>query len=191
MTRTRKILSTLLAVAVTLPAVLAAQAPRGGGPGTPRGGGPGDRPRPAGVTRLLNARRQLDLTPRQVAQLDSIERVVVAERRALQERIRPSRDSMAQRVRAMRGTSRDSIRDAVRARVEALRPQLEQARRRDSSSTAAAERVLTDTQRQKLSEIRAEERGRMRGMREAQMRGRMQGRPAVRERRPMPGRRPD
>lgn len=69
-----------------------AQAPGGRAPGAavaPRG--------PGNVTAILNARRQLDLTPRQVAQLDSIERGLHAERQRLAERTRPAMDSMRQR----------------------------------------------------------------------------------------------
>lgn len=51
--------------------------------------------------------------------------------------------------------------------MEAERPQLEQRHRRDSSMTAAAERVLNDTQRQKVREMTAERRGYERGMRES------------------------
>jgi hypothetical protein len=190
----RRFLTPLItAVALLAPGALEAQPD---GPPMRR-----SRPRPAGVTRLLEARRQLELTPRQVAQLDSIERAVHADRQALQERLRPQRDSMVRRMAGMRGASRDSIRQAMRARAEELRPQWEGARRRDSVATAAAERVLTDPQRQKLREMRAEERGHQRGLREARMQDRMRGR--VREMprngnpggmrrgdRPMPGGRP-
>ena len=73
----------------------------GNGPGrpeAPRAGG--------GVTAILNARRALDLTPRQVAQLDSIERGLHAERQRVQAAMRPAMDSMRQRVREQ-GVPRD------------------------------------------------------------------------------------
>jgi len=139
--------------------------PRGEGPVAGRGVGPG------GVTRLLNARRELDLTSRQVAQLDSIERLQHAERKAFQERMRPVRDSLLQRARPGQGTGqrtpalRDSLQAQARARREAARPQMEQMRKRDSSLNASAERVLNDTQRQKVREMQAERRGYARGMR--------------------------
>lgn len=136
----------------------------------------------ADVTRILNLRRVLDLTPRQVAQLDSMERVQHAARRATMERMRGQmvarRDSMrparmrsdsarARMTPEQRNAARDSMRATMLARREAMRPQMEEARRRDSVTRAAAERVLNDTQRQKLRELQAEERGRQRGLREA------------------------
>lgn len=89
------------------------------------------------ITHLLNARRQLDLTPRQVAQLDSLERIQYAEH------------------------------EQFDARMEAERPQLDQRRRRDSSMSAAAERILNDSQRQRAREMQAERRGYERGVRES------------------------
>ena len=47
--------------------------------------------------------------------------------------------------------------------MEATRPLMEEQRKRDSSRHAAAERVLNDTQRQKVREIQAERRGFERG----------------------------
>ncbi|MDH5234605.1 MAG: hypothetical protein OEW77_06565 [Gemmatimonadota bacterium] len=125
---------------------------------------------PMDATALLNARRALDLSPRQVAQLDSIERSLFSERQAMQARMRTMQDSV--RTRAMRSPDgRPAMNpDSMRARMEALRPQMEQMRRRDSTSRAAAERVLNDSQRQKVREMQAEERGRQRGLREARAR---------------------
>jgi len=156
----------------------------------------------ADVTRILNLRRVLDLTPRQVAQLDSMERVQHAARRATMERMRGQmvarRDSMRPaRMRTdsarprmtpeQRNAARDSMRATMLARREAMRPQMEEARRRDSVTRAAAERVLNDTQRQKLRELQAEERGRQRGLREA--RGERGGRVMMRGQRMMRGER--
>lgn len=144
----RRLTFATAAFALALPAIAGAQRPE-----------PRELPR-ADATRIIGLRRQLDLTPRQLTQLDSIERVTHAERRANAEQMRTRmvarRDSMRPR--------NDSLR---RARMEAMRPQMEQMRRRDSTSRAAAERVLNDAQRQQLREIQAEERGRQRGMREA------------------------
>jgi len=149
----------LIAAAVSAPALAIAQGP-------PRAATPGQARavRPAGVTQILNARRALDLTPRQVAQLDSIERVVYTERRAAMARMAPMRDSV--RASARTGQNREAMRDSARVRMERMRPQMEQMRLRDSTANAAAERVLTDAQRQQLRELRAEQRGRMQGMRE-------------------------
>ena len=110
---------------------------------------PGPRRMPGNVTSILNARRQLDLTTRQVAQLDSIERGLHVERQRVAERNRPAMDSL---------------------------------RQRDSVATAAADRLLTDTQRTKWREMQAERRGYVRGMshgrgREPGMQGRQGHRP--------------
>ncbi|MEX2180959.1 MAG: hypothetical protein WD771_02875 [Gemmatimonadaceae bacterium] len=165
----------LAGAVLAAPAVIVAQGP-------PRAAAPAQaRPMGAGgVTRILNARRVLDLTPRQVAQLDSIERVLFAERRAAMAGMQPMRDSV--RAGARSAESREARRDTARARMEAMRPQMEQMRRRDSVATAAAQRVLTEAQRQQWRELQAEQRGRMQGMREARgaRRDGMRGRAPVR-----------
>ncbi len=172
MSRVTRHLTFVLGAALLVAPALAAQPGRGAGERGPQGAGPRGRMQGpgglGGATALLDARRQLDLTPRQVAQLDSLERVQVAERKALAERLRPVRDSVAQRARTDQRTpaSRDSLRAQARSRMEATRPLLEQQRKRDSSLNAAAERVLNDTQRQKVREMRAERRGYERGLRE-------------------------
>lgn len=138
------------------------------------------------ATALLNARRRLELTPRQVMQLDSIERTQVAARRANAERMRATmragRDTTqataqarAERRRAMREMTteqreamRTAMRDSMEARREAMRPEMERMRAADSTARAAAERVLTDAQRQELRVMQAEARGRAQGRREAQ-----------------------
>lgn len=165
-----------------------------GAPGNPGMAGPmpgrAVAPRAGGgVTAMLNARRLLDLTPRQVAQLDSIERGLHAERQRVTAAMRPAMDSMRQRVRTQ-GIPRDSmqrqqLRQQAEQRRAALRPQMEQLRSRDSAATAAAERLLNDTQRGKWREMQAERRGFERGMRAG--RGGQRG-PAM-QGRPRPGRR--
>lgn len=125
--------------------------------------------RGAGVTEILNARRALDLTPRQVMQLDSIERTLWAERQRVQAQARPMGDSLRARVQRD-GVPRDSAsRAAFRRQMEtqraAMRPQLDAMRQRDSTARAAADRILNDTQRTKLREMQAERRGFERGMR--------------------------
>lgn len=169
MSRTHRTFTLALGAALLVaPALASAQGGRGAPAGPARGDGTvGRGVGPGSVTRLLDARRALELTPRQVAQLDSLERLQHAERRAFQERMRPVRDSLAQRARAGARTpeSRDSMQAQARARREAARPQMEQMRKRDSSLNAAAERVLNDTQRQRVREMQAERRGFERGMR--------------------------
>jgi hypothetical protein len=158
----------------------AQQAPAGPG-GPARGPMPGRAEAPragGGVTAILNARRALDLTPRQVAQLDSIERGLHAERQRVTAAMRPAVDSMRQRVREQ-GVPRDPAQrqqwqQQAEQRRAAMRPQLEQLRTRDSVAAATAERLLTDAQRGKLREMRAERRGFARGMRAGRAGGRGQ-----------------
>lgn len=151
---------------------------RTGGPG----GGQGGAIRQPGVTRLLHLRRQLELTPRQVTQLDSIERGLFAERKAMMERIQGER-----RALQGQGQGRPVTPDSIRARMQRFQPQLAQWRQRDSVALASAERLLTEPQRQKLREIRAYARGRADAMRQAR---RPRGGPAMGPMGPMPGMRP-
>ena len=148
---------TLGAALLVAPTVLMSQA----GQGAPQ----------SPITHLLNARRQLDLTPRQVAQLDSLERIQYAEHEQFNARMRSARDSMMTRGRPgdRLPAARDSMQAQMRARREAERPQLDQRRRRDSSMSAAADRILNDTQRQRVREMQAERRGYERGVRESRV----------------------
>ena len=204
-----------------LPSALVAQAPgaegRPGGRGAPRAQGPGAGPRgemPApGVTQILNARRHLDLTARQVAQLDSMERVLWTERERLRAQAEPQRDSLRTSMRQQmeRGArprqdsaARATMRREAEERMARLRPQMQALRQRDSTTRIAAERVLTDGQRTKLREMQAERRGFERGRREGMqrdmrggarggMRGGMHGgmRGGMQDQRGRPGPRPD
>jgi hypothetical protein len=173
----------LAGLVLTSPAMLLAQAPgRGAMPRAPMAAR-GELP-PAGATVLLNARRQLDLTPRQVAQLDSIERAQWVERERMRSQMRPAQDSMRAQMRAriQRGerpaqdsAARASMRAEMQGRMESQRPMMQQMRQRDSVSRAAAQRVLTDAQRQKVREMQAERRGYARGMREGRGAREMRG----------------
>lgn len=153
---------------VTLVAGSAGLATAQQAPAAPRAGG--------GVTAILNARRALELTPRQVAQLDSIERGLHAERQRVTAAMRPAMDSLRQRVRTQ-GATRDSaqrqqMRQQAEQRRATIRPQMEQLRQRDSAATVAAERLLTETQRTKWREMQAERRGFARGMQAGRTGGR-------------------
>lgn len=171
-------------------------------PAAPRGAGPVARPMAGravapraggGVTAILNARRVLELTPRQVAQLDSIERGLHAERQRVTAAMRPAMDSLRQRVRTQ-GVPRDSaarrqMMQQAEQRRATLRPQMEQLRQRDSAAMAAAERLLNDTQRTKWREMQAERRGFARGVQAGRGAGRggaLRGRPGA-MRGPQPG----
>lgn len=151
--------------------------------------------RPLGVTAIINLRRRLELTPRQLMQLDSIERGVAAQRTALMAQLRaearrsggPGGPGAVPRVGAVR-----PMPDSVRARLAALRPQVEQLRRTDSAATAAAERILTEPQRAQLREARAFARGRASAARGAARGAGMRARGGMRGgmRGPMMGPRP-
>lgn len=174
----------LTGILLAAPAVASAQAGAGrqgpsgpGGPGGPENAGM----RGLDVTAILNARRALDLSPRQVAQLDSIERSLFAERQRTQAAMRVRQDSVRQQMRQRmeRGerpgatqAQRDSMRSSMQARMNEMRPQLEQMRRRDSTARAAVDRLLTDPQKAQLREMQAERRGFERGMRQGRAGGR-------------------
>jgi len=181
---------TLAAALFLAPALADAQPGRDAPARPPRDAAPmarQGRPGPGGITQLLNARRELDLSPRQVAQLDSLERLQFAEHKALAERIRPVRDSIVDRARSGQRSPafRDSIRAQAEARRAAIQPQLDQQRLRDSTRNAAADRVLSETQRTRVREMQAERRGFERGMRAGRTpqggaRGGMRGAPGGR-----------
>jgi hypothetical protein len=160
-----------LAGLLMAPSLAAAQSPaRRATPRTPMAGDAMARATlGGGVTEMLNARRQLNLTPRQVAQLDSIERTLWADRERVSARMRMMGDSLRSRGRVGErpmadSATRDSLRAAMRARMEAQRPQMEEMRRRDSTARVAADRVLTDAQREQWRVMQAERRGFVRGM---------------------------
>lgn len=145
------------------------RAPQGGAAGGAMAGAPQGRMmlRGPSVTALLNARRELELTPRQVAQLDSIERVIFAERQRVAATQRPAMDSLRTRIRTEGmpdERQRAEMRTQAESRRAALRPELERLRRSDSTASAAAERLLTDTQRTKWGQMQAERRGFERGV---------------------------
>jgi hypothetical protein len=100
---------------------------------------------PAVVSMIIDARRELNLTPRQLATLDSIERNVVAERRRVAERIRARRDSLcANREPCELSTSE---RAAFRDWVEDQRPSRTQRLRQDSLIQSRVMAVLDSSQR--------------------------------------------
>jgi hypothetical protein len=109
-------------------------------------------PRTPSASELLDRRRALDLSPRQVARLDSIERVQFSQRRAMGEQMRKQRDSVCADRNPCVLTPEE--RDRFRAQQEQLRPQREQMMRGDSLSRAQAYAVLDSTQRSRLQTMR-------------------------------------
>ncbi len=147
-------------------------------------------PRTPSASQLLERRRELDLTPRQVAQLDSIERVQFAQQRARRERMVQLRDSVC-------GDRRTCVlspeqRDQFRAQMEANRGQREEMFRADSLARTRSYAVLDSTQRSRLQSIRERQvrqmrggtRARMesRGFRRSEMRRFDRGRPGIERR---------
>jgi hypothetical protein len=120
---------TLLAMLVAIPAAALAQ-PRPGGPG--RGG--------VSASELLDARRQLDLTPRQVARLDSIERAEFRRHQAARTQLQALRDSVCPRGQRCEVSSEQ--RQTLRDRMNRLRDP-----RTDSAGRAMALSLLDSTQR--------------------------------------------
>lgn len=130
----------------------------------PRRTGPGGNP----VAPLIDLRRELDLSSRQLMQLDSIERSHLRTQQMLRKQLQTRMDSTrpargARGMRQMTEEERTQMRAAMRARMDSLRPLREQMARNDSTVRARALAVLTDSQRVRVREWQAEQRGFARG----------------------------
>jgi hypothetical protein len=151
----------VVAVAMTMPVAMHAQ--RGGGMGMGSGVGPrlgrmgGGNP----VAPLIDMRRDLNLTTRQLVQLDSIERSLIERNSGLREQLRVRMDSMRPR---RRDTGEAEI-QRLRAEGDSLRALRQVIARNDSVAGAAAMAILTDAQRTQVRERRAFEAGRRSAMR--------------------------
>ncbi len=129
-----------------------------------RGPGPAAGPAaPGGASALIEMRRQLDLTPRQLAALDSIERTQQQRNVAARQQLMLRRDSLLA-GRDPRTLTPDE-RTAMHARLDSLRPLRDRMRRGDSTTRQAALRVLTDSQRTRATQLLAQRRGYAMGMR--------------------------
>jgi len=173
----------VIALAMTMPVAIQAQRGVGGGPGTGRAGGNPIAP-------LIDLRRELNLSSRQLTQLDSIERTLVQRNQGLRERLRTRLDSARPRSRQ---SSEQEI-AAFRAEADSMRALRNVMVRNDSVARAAAMAVLTDSQRVRVRERVAERRGfeagrqstmrdGQRGFRQGRGGGGMQG-PRIRQRGP-------
>lgn len=170
-----------IALAMTMPVAMQAQRGGGGGPGTGRAGGNPIAP-------LIDMRRELNLSSRQLTQLDSIERTLLQRNQGLRERMRTRLDSVRPRSRQ---SSEQEI-AAFRAEADSMRALRNVMVRNDSVARSAAMAVLTDSQRVRVRERVAERRGFQEGRRSTmragqrglrQGRGGMQG-PRIRQRGP-------
>jgi hypothetical protein len=133
----------VFAIAMTMPGALQAQ--RG------QGGGPGSNP----VAPLIDMRRELNLSARQLVQLDSIERGLIQRNQALRERLRSRLDSVRPRARQ---SSEEEI-QRFRAEADSMRAVRQVIVRNDSVARASAMSILTDSQRVRVRERMAERRG--------------------------------
>jgi Spy/CpxP family protein refolding chaperone len=142
-TRTR---TAVFAIALAMPVAMHAQ--RGMGPRTGQmGGNP--------VAPLIDMRRELNLSARQLTQLDSIERSLLQRNEALRGRLRARMDTVRPRTRP---SSEEEI-AAFRAQADSMRAVRQVMMRNDSTARAAAMSVLTDSQRVRVRERQAERRG--------------------------------
>jgi len=175
----------VIAVAMMLP--VAMQAQRGGGGGRVGGGareggagdsgpvggrarmgggGPGGNP----VAPLIDMRRELNLSSRQLVQLDSIERSLIQRNQAVRNQMRTHLDSLRPRNRE----SSEAEIQRYRAEGDSLRALSRVIARNDSVARVASMNVLTDSQRVRVRERAAERRGFAAG-RMSTMRGGMRG----------------
>jgi Spy/CpxP family protein refolding chaperone len=160
----------LVALTMLVPATLQAQ--RGSGPRMGRMGGGNP------VAPLIDMRRELNLSGRQLAQLDSIERSLIQRNELVRERLRTRLDSVRPR---MRGASEDEI-ARYRAEGDSMRALRQVIARNDSVARSAAMAVLSDSQRVRVRERVAERRGFEAGRRSSMrgQRGMREGRLGVR-----------
>jgi Spy/CpxP family protein refolding chaperone len=143
----------VIALAMMMPVAMNAQQGRVGG----RGGrmGPGGNP----VAPLIDMRRELNLSARQLTQLDSIERTLVQRNESLRDRMRTRLDSIRPRTRQ----SGEAEIQRFRAESDSVRALRQLMSRNDSTARVAAMNVLSDSQRAHVSERMAERRGFERG----------------------------
>lgn len=151
----------VFALAMMMPVAMHAQRGMRQGPGRV-GGNP--------VAPLIDMRRELNLSARQLTQLDSIERTLLQRNEGLRSRLRARLDSLRPRTRP---SSEEEI-AAYRAEGDSLRALRRVIVRNDSVARAAAMGVLTDSQRVRVRERMAERRGFAAG-RMSMMRGGQRG----------------
>jgi hypothetical protein len=164
---TNRTRAAVLALAIMTPVALHAQRGMGGGG---RGGvGGGANP----VAPLIDMRRELNLSARQLVQLDSIERTLLQRNETLRGRLRTRMDSLRPRNRQ---SSEEEI-ARFRAEGDSLRALRQVMVRNDSVARAGAMAVLNDSQRVRVRERMAFDAGRRSAVRGGQggVRGGRQG----------------
>lgn len=127
------------------------------------------------VAPLIDARRELDLSTRQLVQLDSIERGLLQQNRSVAATMRARTDSLLRGKNPRELTAQE--RQALREKLQALRPMHDQMVRNDSLARARAFALLDSTQKSRAGTLirRAARQNlamrRMRGMDAREMRG--------------------
>ncbi len=139
----------VFALATTMPAALHAQRGMGPGPGI------------NSIGPIIDMRRELNLTSRQLVRLDSIERTLLDRNDALRGRFRVRLDSLRPKG-SLTGEEEIQWRRTEGDSLRALRRVIAQ---NDSVARGAAMQVLTDSQRVQIREQIAERRGFMAGRR--------------------------
>ena len=164
---TNRTRTAVLALAIMTPVALHAQRGMGEG-GRGRIGGGGNP-----VAPLIDMRRELNLSPRQLVQLDSIERTLLQRNETLRGRLRTRLDSLRPRNRQ----SSEEEMARFRAEGDSLRALRQVMIRNDSVARAGAMAVLNDSQRVRVRERMAFDAGRRSAVRGGQggVRGGRQG----------------
>jgi hypothetical protein len=104
-------------------------------------------------------RRELNLSARQLTQLDSIERTLVQRNQTIRDRMRTRLDSLRPRTRE----AGEAEIQRYRAESDSIRALRQVIARNDSTARVAALNVLSDSQRVRVRERMAERRGFERG----------------------------
>ena len=125
------------------------------------------------IAPLIDMRRELNLTSRQLVQLDSIERVLLARNQGIRDQLRVRLDS----VRPRGGTRSEEEIAAMRAQGDSLRALQRVIARNDSVARVSAMAVLSDSQRVRVRERVAERRGFEAGRQSRMREGRRPGSP--------------
>ena len=172
---TNRARAAVFALGVLTPVALHAQRGMGGGSRGRVGGGGNP------VAPLIDMRRELNLSSRQLVQLDSIERALLQRNETMRNRLRTRLDSLRPRNRP---SSEEEI-ARFRAEGDSLRALRQVMVRNDSVARAGAMAVLNDSQRVRVRERMAFDAGRRSAVRGGQggVRGGRQGMQGPRARR--------
>ena len=107
------------------------------------------------LARVLERRTELALTADQVARLEALAAELKGEHEALRSQVQAQRGERPDRLsreelRDLTDEQRSALREEARARREALRPMMEQARASRAAAMAEVREILTDEQEAKL-----------------------------------------